>query len=357
MVACGACVPACPADAITITPGPNWAVFGDAHTTNAIIASVWHMAEHGADSDEDPVGAGTSGQGFDQLKVVMPAGQPPLLPEAIDLRVSLHHRGRAVWLDLPVIGEVDADDDETITLARAAAAETLGTLAAVPGAALTPALLPYADLLMARVTAGGDYSPKALAGARAIAIRPPLTGMHALEDLARAVDWLRLVNPAALVVVEVAASPGAAWAAAGAAHAGAHAIYLYDDALNAGGIMAGCVRAVHRHLEAERVRDPVSLIAGGMRTPVDVLKAVALGADAGAVGVVERIALGGVPDGRGRLDPGAPIDPAWGARQLVNLYLAWEAEFRRALALLSVPGIRALRGRDDLLAVVEAAHE
>jgi glutamate synthase domain-containing protein 2 len=121
--------------------------------------------------------------------------------------------------------------------------------------------------------------------------------------------------------------------------------------------MAGSVRAVHRHLEAERVRDQVSLIAGGMRTPVDVLKAIALGTDAGAVGAVERIALGGVPDGRGRIDLGAALDPAWGAQRLVNLYLAWETEFRRVLALLSVPGVRALRGRDDLLAVVEADHE
>jgi len=38
---------------------------------------------------------------------------------------------------------------------------------------------------------------------------------------------------------------------------------------------------------------------------------------------------------------------------LMNLHLAWAAEQRRALALLSLPDVHALRGRSDLLVVVE----
>ena len=50
---------------------------------------------------------------------------------------------------------------------------------------------------------------------------------------------------------------------------------------------------VHRFLEAELIRDEVTLMAsGGVRTAYDLAKAIALGADGCVIGTAELVALG-----------------------------------------------------------------
>ncbi len=361
MTACGACVSACPARAITIKASPNWAALGDDDMSNAIIASIWTMAEHGAETVEDPVSVDTRGQGFDRLGIVVPEGLPTLLPGEVSLRVSLHHRGQEVQIKLPIIGSAlrTAARSAPLTLARAAAAQALGTFTTYTGGALPPALEPYAACLIIEIAEGFDtespVTEALLAQAPAIALRPPFADIHALDDLAALFDWLHLINPGALRMVTLDASINAAQASTAAAQAGAHVIHLAGGASPAQ--VAGSVHAVHRALCSAGLRDMVALVAGGMRTPFDVLKAIALGADAGAVDLVEWVALGGIPATCGvpgtHWPPGVPVDAEWGAQRLMNLHLAWAAEQRRALALLSLPDVHALRGRSDLLVVVE----
>ena len=91
---------------------------------------------------------------------------------------------------------------------------------------------------------------------------------------------------------------------------------------------------VHQFLAAEGIRDKVTLIAsGGIRTPGDVLKAIALGADGVVIGTAELVALGCIrcaccESGRGCARGIASTDPEllemvtveWCTQRLVNLY-------------------------------------
>ncbi|MCZ7546018.1 MAG: glutamate synthase-related protein [Anaerolineae bacterium] len=366
--ACGVCVPACPADAITIPPNPNWSSLGNAEWTNAMIASTWEAGAHGALSREDPVAIGESGDGFDQMGLIAPEGVPLLIPDEVDLRVPLHHRGRQVWIEFPVIGgAVEAGAvSAPVTLGRAMAARALGILSVAPARALAGRGARYRENLALPLDDRPDGAALAdLARAAAITLRyPAAPDLCGLSDLKQRLGWLQILNPGALLIVEVDATSDAPEVAVGVAHAGAHVVHLRRPP--AGAPLAYTINPVHRGLQAEGVRDQVAVIAsGGVRTPHDALKAVALGADACAIATAALVALGCIPprDPGGALagPPGviadapsfaALVDPRWVARTTVNLVLAWAAEWRRALAVMGLPDVRALRGRTDLLAVV-----
>ena len=378
---CGLCVPTCPASAITIEPSPTWACLGDTYWTNAMIVSTWGAGAQGALYPEDLVTAGTSGAGFDRLGLVAPEGVPLPIPDSVSLRVPLHHRGRDVWIDFPLVMGLlrkplrvaqpqGRPPDAALPLARAMAARALGTLTAVTADEWSPALLPYSETLVCTLAeAGGiggrgaDVDETFLAHARAVALRYPSAtagSVGALDALRGRLDWLRAVAPEALLMVEINPSADVAQVAASAAHAGAHVIMLcvrHPIASGAGMPLTHAIHAAHRHLLAEGLRDQVALIAGGgVRNPLDVLKAVALGADAAAIAAALVIALGFAPTPRAGGWAGGPhtMDAAWAAQRMVNMALAWAVEQRRALALLGLADVRALRGRTDLLAWVGA---
>ncbi len=120
---------------------------------------------------------------------------------------------------------------------------------------------------------------------------------------------------------------------------------------------------VHQFLKDEGIRDQVTVIAsGGIRTPNDVAKAIAMGADGCVIGTVELVALGCIrcgccESGRGCARGIATTDDEllemvtvdWCTQRLVNLYTAWRERLIDLLYRLGLDSVASLRGRTDLL--------
>jgi glutamate synthase domain-containing protein 2 len=119
----------------------------------------------------------------------------------------------------------------------------------------------------------------------------------------------------------------------------------------------------HEFLVNEGIRDDVVLIAsGGIRTPEDVLKSIALGADGVVIGTAELVAIDCVRCGNCERDRGCPIgiattDPEltpqmtaeWVKDRICNLYKSWAMTLEKRLRNLGMNNVRDLRGRWDLL--------
>jgi len=128
---------------------------------------------------------------------------------------------------------------------------------------------------------------------------------------------------------------------------------------------------VHGFLEAEGVRDNITLIAsGGIRTSHDIAKAIALGADGVVVGTSELVALGcvrctrcesgrGCPRGIATTDPvlSKKMDIEWGTQRIINLYNAWYKELIGILQRFGMRSVGQLRGRTDLLMHLDYSND
>ena len=117
-----------------------------------------------------------------------------------------------------------------------------------------------------------------------------------------------------------------------------------------------------QRLREEGIRNQVSLIAGGsIRSSADVVKAVALGADACYIGTAALIALGchlcrNCQSGKcnwgiatQRPDLVKRLNPEIGAERLVNLVHAWEHELKEMMGGMGINSVEALRGNRLML--------
>jgi glutamate synthase domain-containing protein 2 len=128
---------------------------------------------------------------------------------------------------------------------------------------------------------------------------------------------------------------------------------------------------VHRFLIEEGARNEICLMAsGGVRSAMDVAKAIALGADGVVIGTSELVALecircGKCESGRGcargiaSTDPelGHMITEAWAEQRIVNMYLAWRKQWCELLRQYGMRSIRELVGRTDLLVHLDYLDE
>jgi len=206
----------------------------------------------------------------------------------------------------------------------------------------------------------------------------PFHSVYSVEDHKKHVDWMRTVNPRALISVKVSTPTDVDMVAVGSYYAGAHIVHL-DGAYGGTGAapeiakkniampLEYAIPKVHRFLEEEGIRDEVVLMAsGGVRTAFDVAKAIALGADGCVIGTAELVALGctrlgtceregGCPFGITTTDPERArlIDPVEGGRRIANLHASWRIQLAAILHHVGLSSVRQLRGRTDLLAYLD----
>ena len=207
------------------------------------------------------------------------------------------------------------------------------------------------------------------------AISPaPHHDIYSIEDLRQLVYSLKeATNYTKPVIVKVAAVHNIAAIASGIARSGADIIAI--DGIR-GGTGAAPTRirdnvgipielalaSVDQRLRDEGVRNDVSLVVGGsIRSAADVVKAVALGADACYIGTAALVALGchlcrscqtgkcnwGIATQQPELVKRLNTDI--GTQHLVNLMTAWQHEIKEMMGGMGINSIEALRGNRLML--------
>ncbi|MFQ6114929.1 MAG: FMN-binding glutamate synthase family protein, partial [bacterium] len=202
----------------------------------------------------------------------------------------------------------------------------------------------------------------------------PFHSVYSVEDHKKHLDWIKAINPEALISVKVSSPSDVDMVAVGSYYAGANIIHI-DGGYGGTGAAPDIAKKniampveyaipkAHAFLEKEGIREEITLVAsGGIRTPHDIAKVIALGADAVVLGTAELIALEcvrcgncekfrGCPRGIATTDPELDnqIDPEWGAQRITNLYSAYHQELAIILYVLGLKSIGELRGRTDLL--------
>lgn len=201
----------------------------------------------------------------------------------------------------------------------------------------------------------------------------PHHDIYPIEDLRQLIYAIKEVTGYRPVGVKIAAVHNVAAISSGIARAGADWIYI-DGFRGGTGAAPTIIRdhigipvelaiaSVDERLRQEGIRNGVSLIAaGGIRGSGDIAKAIALGADAVAIGTAALIALGctvcqkcytgncawGITTQRTELV--RRLDPEEGARRLYNLLRAWSLELKEILGALGLNSIESLRGNRERL--------
>ncbi|MDR1775547.1 MAG: alpha-hydroxy-acid oxidizing protein [Actinomycetes bacterium] len=209
------------------------------------------------------------------------------------------------------------------------------------------------------------------------AISPaPHHDIYSIEDLRQLIYSLKEASGYKPVGVKIAAVHNVGAIASGIVRAGAD--YVYLDGMNGGtGAAPAVIRdhvgipvelalaVVDQRLRDEGIRNEASIIvAGSIKSSADLAKALALGADAVALGSATLLALGchlcqschtgccswGLTTQKPELT--RRLDPEEGAQRLVNLVSAWTHELQEILGALGVNAVESLRGSRDRLRAI-----
>ncbi|MGD2245597.1 MAG: glutamate synthase-related protein [Candidatus Aminicenantes bacterium] len=417
------CAMKCPVDAIKIEMDPQWKTLGDFRWTPDLIVSTWHQAETG----ETPTGnmehkTGSSGGGFDRFDFMIENSAPVSSTEAerIDTSICLNRReeGPSVKIPVPWYGAGMSFGSVSLPtmLSRAMSAKAWNTFTSTGEGGYPDELIPYKDHVITQIATGlfgvreetiqrsrivefkyaqgakpglgghllGDKNTPGVAKKREAVpwtslFSPfPFHSVYSVEDHKKHIDWVKTINPDALISVKVSTPSDVDMVAVGSYYAGANIINLDGGYGGTGAApeiakkniampIEYAITKVHQFLLEEGIRDEVVLMAsGGIRTSFDIAKSIALGADGVIIGTSELVALGCVRCGNCESGRGCPrgiattdadldrlIDAEWGAQRIINLYTAWQNQLKRLLHQLGMKSIKELKGRTDLLRYID----
>jgi NAD-dependent dihydropyrimidine dehydrogenase PreA subunit len=267
------CFEACPERALSMVINPDFESIGDLRWTPDLLASTWSMAEFGV---SPPAGleyrTGASGGGFDKLRLVIrrPSDlQQELQDDEPDVSVDLNRRNDSAYrvrIEVPFYGGGMSYGSVSITtmLSRIKAAAALGTFCCTGEGGYPDELKPYDDHVITQVATGlfgvkeetiqrvkivefkyaqgakpglgghllGDKVTPGVARMReAVAGFPlfspfPFHSVYSVEDHKKHVDWIKAINPKAVISVKVSTPTDVDMVAVGSYYAGAHIIHL-----------------------------------------------------------------------------------------------------------------------------------
>ncbi|MCQ2437888.1 MAG: glutamate synthase-related protein [Clostridia bacterium] len=221
----------------------------------------------------------------------------------------------------------------------------------------------------------GDVSRTRMIPEGSDAISPaPHHDIYSIEDLRQLVFSLKEATEYKKpIIVKVAAVHNIAAIASGIARSGADIIAI-DGFRGGTGAAPTRIRdnvgipielalaAVDQRLRDEGIRNNVSLVVGGsIRSAADVVKAIALGADACYIATAAVLALGchlcrtwqtgkcnwGIATQRPELVK--RLNPEIGKERLVNLLTAWQHEIKEMMGGMGINSIETLRGNRLML--------
>jgi glutamate synthase domain-containing protein 2 len=368
---------------------------------------------------------GNSGGGFDKLRFKFPAHPSHVDRSEISIVIPLNRRndGRAnIVISTPVYGGGMSFGSVSLAtmVSKARNAAIWNTFTCTGEGGYPENLQPYDDHVITQIATGlfgvreetiqrvkiiefkyaqgakpglgghllGEKNTESVAKMReAVKGSPlfspfPFHSVYSIEDHKKHIDWIKQVNPNALVSVKVSTPNDVDMVAVGSYYAGAHIIHI-DGGYGGTGAAPDiakkniampieyAITKVHNFLRDEGVRDAITLIAsGGIRTAHDMVKAICLGADGVVIGTAELVALecvrcGNCESGRGCARGIASTDSElaclfgedWATQRLTNMYHAWYVQLIEILQRFGMRSVKELVGRTDLLEHIDYSHE